>query len=68
MSNGFIVNEKDWENMTPAQQSWMVFNAVQAMDERVQKLESKSWIFSVYSFIGGVVGGIAFNVAKVLKG
>ena len=68
MSNGFVVNEKDWEKMNPTQQSWMTFNAVQAMDERVKKLESRNWIFSIYSFIGGVVGGIAFNIVKILKG
>lgn len=66
MANGFIVTEKDWENMTPAQQSWMTFNAVQSMDKRVECLEDKKWINSGCAFIGGIIGGLAFSVAKYL--
>lgn len=68
MANGFVVTEKDWENMTPAQQSWMTFNAVQEMDKRVKELEARKWINSACSFLGGVVGGVAFNLAKMFKG
>ena len=66
MANGFVVTEKDWENMTPAQQSWMTFNAVQAMDARVKKLESKKWINSGCAIIGGIIGGIVWNILKLL--
>jgi hypothetical protein len=57
MANGFVVTKEDWERMTPAQQSWMTYNAVQNMDDRVQKLENRKWLNSGCSFTGGVIGG-----------
>ena len=57
MANGFIVNEKDWEHFTPAQQSWMTFTAVQEMDKRLSKLEKRPIIDKACAFAGGVIGG-----------
>jgi hypothetical protein len=66
MANGFIVTKEDWENMTPDQQSWMTFNAVQAMNDRVSCLEKKKWVNSSCAVIGGIIGGIGFSIAKAL--
>ena len=64
MPNGFVVTEKDWEHFTPAQQSWMTFNAVQEMDKRVKDLEKRPLIDKALSFSGGVVGGIGAIAGK----
>lgn len=59
MANGFVVTKEDWEHMTPAQQSWMTFNAVQSMDERVKRLEKRSVFDRGCSAVGGFIGGAA---------
>jgi hypothetical protein len=68
VSNGFIVTKEDWENMTPDQQSWMTFNAVQAMNDRVSCLEKHKWVNSTLAFAGGIIGGIIFFVVKAIGG
>lgn len=57
MANGFIVTKDDWENMSPEQQSWMTFNAVQEMNKRVEKIEKRPLTDKCWSFAGGVIGG-----------
>ena len=59
MANGFVVTKEDWEHMTPEQQGWMTFNAVQSIDKRVQKLEKRPLVDKCFAFAGGVVGGAA---------
>ncbi len=66
MANGFIVTKEDWENMTPEQQKWMTFNAVQSMDLRLSKLENKKWLNSGCAVIGGAIGGFLFSLLKSL--
>jgi hypothetical protein len=66
MANGFVVTKEDWENMTPDQQSWMTFNAVQAMDDRISCLEKKRWINSGCAVMGGAIGGFLFSLLKLL--
>jgi len=55
--NGFIVSEKDWENMTPAQQGWLTYEAVQNMNNRVVKLEKRSLTDKACAAAGGLIGG-----------
>jgi len=59
MANGFVVTKEDWEHMTPEQQGWMTYNAVQSIDTRVQKLEKRPLIDKCFAFTGGVIGGAA---------
>lgn len=59
MANGFIVTEKDWGKMEPAQQGWMTFNAIQDLNARLQKLEKRPMVDKCFSFLGGVIGGFA---------
>lgn len=68
MANGFVVTKDDWDHMTPAQQSWMTFNAVQAMDDRVKKLEGRSLYDKFYAGIGGVIGGACAYIGLKLGG
>lgn len=68
MANGFVVTKEDWEHMTPDQQSWMTFNAVQSMDDRVKKLECRSLFDKFYSGFGGVIGGACAYLGLKLGG
>ena len=57
MSNHMIVNEKDWEIASEEQRSWMVFNTIQSINTRLEKLEKRPIIDKVYAFGGGIIGG-----------
>ena len=58
MSSGYmIINEKDWENASEEQRSWMVFNTIQNINVRLEKLEKRPIIDKALSLIGGVIGG-----------
>lgn len=72
MANGFIVvTEKDWEQATPERRSWMIYNTLQALENRLRKLESKAFLEKIYSFSGGMLGGAlavwAYLGLKVIK-
>lgn len=55
MANGFLViDEKDWGDATPEQQSWMIFKTLKIMDQRLYGLERWN---KYLSFIGGLRGG-----------
>jgi hypothetical protein len=69
MPNGFFVlNEKDWANMTPLQREWAIFNTMQSMHNRLLSLEKKGWISKACATMGGIVGGIAAVVGFKLAG
>lgn len=57
MSNGFVVTKEDWEHMSPEQQSYMVFGAIQALSEKVRLLERRPVTDKCFAFLGGIVGG-----------
>lgn len=57
MPNGFVVTKADWEHITPAQQSWMTFDAIQSLDRRLKKLEGRKFFNKALSFGGGLIGG-----------
>ncbi len=57
MSNHMIVNEKDWKNASEEQRSWMVFNTIQSINVRLEKLEKRPIIDKTLSLVGGVIGG-----------
>jgi hypothetical protein len=59
MANGFVVTKEDWEHMEPKQQGWLMFNAIQSIDGRVEKLEKRPLMDKCFSFLGGVIGGFA---------
>lgn len=59
MANGFVITKEDWEHMTPEQQSWLTFNAVQSLHGRVEAIEKKSLYNKACATIGGIVGGLA---------
>lgn len=52
-----VVTEKDWEKATADRRSWMTYNTLQALGERLKKLENKAFIEKIYSFSGGILGG-----------
>lgn len=58
MAGGFIVvTEKDWEKATSERRSWMIYNTLQALEDRVKNLENRAFIEKIYSFSGGIFGG-----------
>jgi hypothetical protein len=57
MANGFVVTKEDWEHMTPAQQGWLTFNAVQELDKRVRVLEDRPFVDKCFAAAGGIIGG-----------
>ena len=59
MTSGFIVTKEDWEHMSTSQQGWMMFNAIQGLDERMCKVEKRPLMDKFFSFLGGVIGGFA---------
>lgn len=67
MSNGYmIITEKDWEKADENQRGWMMFNTIQNMDKRLKKLERRPVIDKIYSFVGGIIGGVlAFLGIKI---
>ena len=66
MSNYMIVNEKDWEIASEEQKSWMVFNTIQSINARLEKLEKRPIIDKALSLVGGVIGGaLAYIGIKV---
>ena len=60
MSDSYmVITEKDWEKATPEQRDWMVFNTMQKMNCRVNKLERRPIVDKVWAFLGGIIGGAA---------
>ena len=58
MSDGYmVITEKDWEKATPENRSWMLFNTVQNMNNRLKKLERRPIVDKVLAFGGGIFGG-----------
>ncbi|MDP3959932.1 MAG: hypothetical protein Q8Q26_07715 [Pseudorhodobacter sp.] len=55
MSNGFIVSKETWDHMPEAQQKWIMFETMQVVNVRLKRLERWN---KVFSFSGGVIGGI----------
>lgn len=52
-----VVTEKDWEKSTSSRKNWMIYNTLQALEDRLKKLENKAFIEKIYSFTGGILGG-----------
>lgn len=58
MNSFIVVTEKDWEKATTDRRSWMIFNTLRALENRIKNLERPSSTKNnVTSFFGGVVGG-----------
>lgn len=63
-----IITEKDWENATPKQQGWMMFNTMQSMHKRLAMLEKRSLANKAVTFAGGIIGGaLAYIGIKVAQ-
>jgi len=60
MENGFlIVTEKDWANITPERQNWIIFETLKDVNRRLKTLENRPLWDKCCSLIGGIIGGIA---------
>jgi hypothetical protein len=65
--NGVNIDEKAWEELPQVQRDRLIYLALSSIDKRLLILENRKWMHSSIAFIGGVVGGIAFQVGKVFK-
>lgn len=66
MANGFEINEETFKNIPKDQRDWILFSTTIAIRKDVEILKAKKWYDSGCAFIGGIIGGLAFTVAKAL--
>ena len=58
MTNGFlVVDERDWENMSPEQRDWLIFKTLKSLDDRVQCISKRPGADKCFAFLGGIIGG-----------
>jgi hypothetical protein len=67
--NGFMVDvpKEDWEKLPQTQQLWLVYCAIQNLNSRVQRLESRKYFDKIASFLGGILGGTAAILGSKIK-
>lgn len=71
-----ILSKETWNHLTPENQSWIIYNSLNDLDGRVQKIEHRCTncyngrLFSkTISFLGGCLGGIiGFFSSKFFHG
>ena len=60
MANGFLVlRREDWEKATPDQRDWYIYNTLQNINNRLQKLEKKTLSPKICALLGAILGGFA---------
>lgn len=60
---GFLVlDEKDWEGMTPEQQSWAIYKTLHSLNARIISLENRTFMDKCFAFVGGIIGGFVAAV------
>ncbi len=64
-NNGFSISEEAWEKMSSNEKLRIIYDTVQAMNQRLKKCERWNKLFS---FIGGIVGGAASMLGIKLGG
>jgi len=67
--NGFMVDipKEDWERLPQTQQLWLVYCAIQNLNNRVQCLENRKYFDKIASFLGGILGGIAAILGSKIR-
>lgn len=51
------ISKERWEGFPEKDKSWMLFDTLQDIGQRVKKLEDRKLWDSAKSFAGGVIGG-----------
>lgn len=54
-----VVNEKTWDTLPSDKKLWMLYDTMQEIDRRLERLERKSLLNKTLSIIGGIFGGAA---------
>lgn len=67
MANGINIDAEGWGKLDSNERDRLIYLSLQSIDKRLSSLEGKKWWSSGLAFAGGVVGGIAFQAAKVFK-
>ena len=62
-----VVTKEDWIAASAKQREWMMFNTIQEMNTRLDKVEAKPIYDKMCAFMGGIIGGaLAFMGLKVV--
>jgi len=64
MANGknghrMILTEAEWKQLPEESRSWITFQTIHGLDQRVEVLEGKKRFDRLCAFMGGVIGGVA---------
>lgn len=57
--NGFTVTEDTWKHMPEEQRSWITYETLQNMNNRINSIESRGLYHKACATIGGIIGGVA---------
>ncbi len=59
MANGFTITKETWEHMPKEQRDWVLFETMLTMKRDIDRLKKRPLADKFYSFMGGIVGGVA---------
>lgn len=66
MANGFEINEDTFKNIPQEQRDWILFTTVIALRKDVEALKAKKWFNSGCAVVGGIIGGLLWNIGKLI--
>jgi len=60
MSNGkMIVTRETWKELDEEDRGWLLYETVNGLEKRVERIEGRNLFDKTCSFLGGVLGGVA---------
>jgi len=60
------IDKQEFLQKPEAERSYITYSVVQDLQERVVKIEKKSWINKGQSFAGGILGGALVMIGKLM--
>ncbi len=53
-----VVNQETWNKISPDDRAWILYNTMLDIEERLKRLENRSFFNKTLAFLGGIFGGI----------
>jgi len=53
-----IVNKETWSKLAGEEREWILYNSLCELDDRLKRIENKSFFHKTLAFLGGVFGGM----------